>query len=152
MNQDFREIFKWKMNCIFWAAYFNTEIMVTRLGRNWWLYSKNWLSCIGLARRIYEDSDAIQQLEGFYDEVSTPLLTNVTFHYIGGSVDVSSLVWSDNKNVAYYEGSEKVVVGKITKQTKANQQLTAVAASVRLASNNSQAKFDARATPLVCNK
>uniref|UniRef100_A0A3Q2VGS6 Inter-alpha-trypsin inhibitor heavy chain H3-like n=1 Tax=Haplochromis burtoni TaxID=8153 RepID=A0A3Q2VGS6_HAPBU len=39
----------------------------------------------GVARRIYEDSDADLQLKGFYEEVATPLLTDVTMIYVGGT-------------------------------------------------------------------
>ena len=35
------------------------------------------------SRRIYEASDAAIQLEDFYSEISSPLLTNVTFDYVG---------------------------------------------------------------------
>ncbi|NXS76381.1 ITIH3 inhibitor, partial [Pandion haliaetus] len=35
----------------------------------------------GLARRIYPDSDAALQLQGFYDEVSNPMLTDVELNY-----------------------------------------------------------------------
>ncbi|CAG2057846.1 unnamed protein product [Timema podura] len=36
----------------------------------------------GFARRIYEASDAALQLRDFYREISSPLLANVTFHYV----------------------------------------------------------------------
>uniref|UniRef100_A0A8C0CX69 Inter-alpha-trypsin inhibitor heavy chain H3 n=1 Tax=Balaenoptera musculus TaxID=9771 RepID=A0A8C0CX69_BALMU len=36
----------------------------------------------GLARRIYEDSDANLQLQGFYEEVANPLLTDVEVEYL----------------------------------------------------------------------
>uniref|UniRef100_A0A8C7HF35 Inter-alpha-trypsin inhibitor heavy chain H3 n=1 Tax=Oncorhynchus kisutch TaxID=8019 RepID=A0A8C7HF35_ONCKI len=35
----------------------------------------------GLARRIYEASDATVQLQGFYEEVASPLLSEVDLHY-----------------------------------------------------------------------
>ncbi|XP_041638867.1 inter-alpha-trypsin inhibitor heavy chain H3-like isoform X2 [Cheilinus undulatus] len=62
----------------------------------------------GVARRIYEDSDADLQLKGFYDEVATPLLTDVTMIYEGG-VNVTQTNFSQ-----YYNGSEIVVAGQIT--------------------------------------
>ncbi|KAK7916627.1 hypothetical protein WMY93_012388 [Mugilogobius chulae] len=62
----------------------------------------------GLARRIYEDSDANLQLQGFYEEVATPLLTDVTMIYIGGS-NLTQTNFSQ-----YYNGSEIVVAGVIT--------------------------------------
>ncbi|XP_026203022.1 inter-alpha-trypsin inhibitor heavy chain H4-like [Anabas testudineus] len=62
----------------------------------------------GLARRIYEDSDADLQLKGFYEEVATPLLTNVTMMYTGGT-NLTQTHFSQ-----YYNGSEIVVAGQIT--------------------------------------
>ncbi|CAJ1050723.1 inter-alpha-trypsin inhibitor heavy chain H3-like [Xyrichtys novacula] len=62
----------------------------------------------GAARRIYEDSDADLQLKGFYEEVATPLLTDVTMIYEGG-FNVTQTNFSQ-----YYNGSEIVVAGQIT--------------------------------------
>ncbi|XP_027858279.1 inter-alpha-trypsin inhibitor heavy chain H3-like isoform X4 [Xiphophorus couchianus] len=62
----------------------------------------------GVARRIYEDSDADLQLKGFYEEVATPLLTDVTMIYVGGS-NLTQTNFSQ-----YYNGSEIVVAGEIT--------------------------------------
>nr|XP_055039525.1 inter-alpha-trypsin inhibitor heavy chain H3-like isoform X1 [Misgurnus anguillicaudatus] len=62
----------------------------------------------GVARRIYEDSDADLQLQGFYDEVAVPLLTDIQLNYIG----VSNL--TQNNFALYFNGSEIVVSGKIT--------------------------------------
>ncbi|XP_055365088.1 inter-alpha-trypsin inhibitor heavy chain H3-like [Betta splendens] len=62
----------------------------------------------GVARRIYEDSDADLQLEGFYEEVATPLLTNVTMMYTGG-INLTQTHFTQ-----YYNGSEIVVAGQIT--------------------------------------
>ncbi|XP_036414962.1 inter-alpha-trypsin inhibitor heavy chain H3-like isoform X3 [Colossoma macropomum] len=62
----------------------------------------------GLARRIYEDSDADLQLQGFYEEVATPLLTDVQLNYIGAG-HLTQTSFSH-----YYNGSEIVVAGQIT--------------------------------------
>ncbi|XP_073732535.1 inter-alpha-trypsin inhibitor heavy chain H3 [Misgurnus anguillicaudatus] len=62
----------------------------------------------GVARRIYEDSDADLQLQGFYDEVAIPLLTDIQLNYIG----VSNL--TQNNFALYFNGSEIVVSGQIT--------------------------------------
>ncbi|XP_037626259.1 inter-alpha-trypsin inhibitor heavy chain H3-like isoform X11 [Sebastes umbrosus] len=62
----------------------------------------------GVARRIYEDSDADLQLKGFYEEVATPLLTDVTMIYNGGT-NLTQTNFSQ-----YYNGSEIVVAGQIT--------------------------------------
>ncbi|XP_058647536.1 inter-alpha-trypsin inhibitor heavy chain H3-like isoform X3 [Onychostoma macrolepis] len=62
----------------------------------------------GVARRIYEDSDADRQLQGFYEEVAIPLLTDVHLNYQG----VANLTQSTFNQ--YYNGSEIVVAGQIT--------------------------------------
>ncbi|KAL0978023.1 hypothetical protein UPYG_G00164910 [Umbra pygmaea] len=62
----------------------------------------------GVGRRIYEDSDAAQQLQGFYEEVATPLLKDVQMVYMGGS-NLTQTNFSQ-----YYNGSEIVVAGQIT--------------------------------------
>ncbi|XP_051531656.1 inter-alpha-trypsin inhibitor heavy chain H3-like isoform X1 [Myxocyprinus asiaticus] len=61
----------------------------------------------GLARRIYEDSDADLQLQGFYDEVAIPLLSDIQLNYIG----VTNLT-KTNFSI-YFNGSEMVVSGQI---------------------------------------
>ncbi|XP_036414968.1 inter-alpha-trypsin inhibitor heavy chain H3-like isoform X2 [Colossoma macropomum] len=62
----------------------------------------------GRARRIYEDSDADLQLQGFYEEVAVPLLTGVHLNYTGAA-NVTQTRFSH-----YYNGSEIVVAGQIT--------------------------------------
>ncbi|XP_042307930.1 inter-alpha-trypsin inhibitor heavy chain H3-like [Sceloporus undulatus] len=64
----------------------------------------------GLARRIYEDSDAALQLQGFYDEVANPLLTEIALEYPENVI--SDLTQNNFKH--YYDGSEIVVAGRIT--------------------------------------
>ncbi|MEQ2311185.1 hypothetical protein AMECASPLE_017078 [Ameca splendens] len=65
------------------------------------------LSNSGVARRIYDDSDADLQLKGFYEEVATPLLTDVKMIY-GGGTNLTQTNFSQ-----YYNGSEFVVAGEI---------------------------------------
>ncbi|XP_056323968.1 inter-alpha-trypsin inhibitor heavy chain H3 isoform X2 [Danio aesculapii] len=62
----------------------------------------------GVARRIYEDSDADLQLQGFYDEVAVPLLTDIQLKYPGGTNLTKSSFG------LYFNGSEIVVSGQIT--------------------------------------
>uniref|UniRef100_A0A7M4G0I2 Inter-alpha-trypsin inhibitor heavy chain H3 n=1 Tax=Crocodylus porosus TaxID=8502 RepID=A0A7M4G0I2_CROPO len=63
----------------------------------------------GLARRIYPDSDSAIQLQGFYDEVSNPMLSDVELNYPENSV--SDLTNNNFKH--FYDGSEIVVAGRI---------------------------------------
>ncbi|XP_062391000.1 inter-alpha-trypsin inhibitor heavy chain H3-like isoform X2 [Sardina pilchardus] len=62
----------------------------------------------GVARRIYEASDAALQLKGFYEEVAVPLLTSVQMSY-RGAANLTQTSFS-----YYYNGSEIVVAGQIT--------------------------------------
>ncbi|XP_036286778.1 inter-alpha-trypsin inhibitor heavy chain H1 isoform X2 [Pipistrellus kuhlii] len=76
----------------------------------------------GRAQRIYEDHDASQQLQGFYNQVATPLLVDVELQYPKDAV--SELTQHSHKQ--YYEGSEIVVAGRI-----ADQKLSSFKADVR---------------------
>ncbi|XP_066528825.1 inter-alpha-trypsin inhibitor heavy chain H3-like isoform X2 [Hoplias malabaricus] len=77
----------------------------------------------GHAVRIYEDSDADLQLQGFYEEVATPLLTNIQLNYIG----VGNLTQTTFRH--YYNGSEIVVAGQITDNSLDSLQTTVIAIS-----------------------
>uniref|UniRef100_A0A8C6PP09 Inter-alpha-trypsin inhibitor heavy chain H3 n=1 Tax=Nothobranchius furzeri TaxID=105023 RepID=A0A8C6PP09_NOTFU len=63
----------------------------------------------GLARRIFEASDAALQLQGFYDEVSSPLLLEVDLKYPDNQVD--SLTTRHFNQL--FNGSEIVVAGRL---------------------------------------
>ncbi|XP_060713848.1 inter-alpha-trypsin inhibitor heavy chain H3-like [Tachysurus vachellii] len=67
----------------------------------------------GLARRIYEASDAVLQLQGFYEEVANVLLSDVNFRYPENSVN--SLTSSKFKQL--FNGSEIVVAGRLNDNT-----------------------------------
>ncbi|XP_053339460.1 inter-alpha-trypsin inhibitor heavy chain H3-like [Clarias gariepinus] len=78
----------------------------------------------GVARRIYEDSDADLQLQGFYEEVATPLLTDVQINYNGAS----NLTQTSFRQ--YYNGSEIVVAGQITDNSLETLQTEVIAISI----------------------
>uniref|UniRef100_A0A3Q2X266 Inter-alpha-trypsin inhibitor heavy chain H3 n=1 Tax=Haplochromis burtoni TaxID=8153 RepID=A0A3Q2X266_HAPBU len=63
----------------------------------------------GLARRIFEASDAAAQLQGFYDEVASPLLLEVDMHYPDNAMD--SLTTSHFSYL--FNGTEIVVAGHL---------------------------------------
>ncbi|XP_074470737.1 inter-alpha-trypsin inhibitor heavy chain H3-like [Sebastes fasciatus] len=63
----------------------------------------------GVARRIFEASDAAIQLQGFYEEVASPLLLEVDLRYPVNSVD--SL--TTNHYSQLFNGSEIVVAGRL---------------------------------------
>uniref|UniRef100_A0A8B9JSH6 Zgc:112265 n=1 Tax=Astyanax mexicanus TaxID=7994 RepID=A0A8B9JSH6_ASTMX len=79
----------------------------------------------GLARRIYEDSDASDQLQGFYKEVATPLLSDLELLYEGAS-NLTETAYS-----MYYNGSEIIVAGEITNNSLESFKVEVVAFSVR---------------------
>ncbi|NXC43232.1 ITIH3 inhibitor, partial [Penelope pileata] len=62
----------------------------------------------GLARRIYPDSDSALQLQGFYDEVSNPMLVDVELNY--PTNEIADLTKNTFKH--FYDGSEIVVAGR----------------------------------------
>ncbi|XP_056129836.1 inter-alpha-trypsin inhibitor heavy chain H3-like [Lampris incognitus] len=64
----------------------------------------------GLARRIYEASDATLQLQGFYKEVASPLLTEVDLRYPDNTVGFLTT----NHFSELFNGSEIVVAGRVT--------------------------------------
>uniref|UniRef100_H2S040 Inter-alpha-trypsin inhibitor heavy chain 3 n=1 Tax=Takifugu rubripes TaxID=31033 RepID=H2S040_TAKRU len=64
----------------------------------------------GLARRIYTGADAALQLQGFYDEVSSPLLLDVDLRYPDNAVE--SL--TTNHFSQLFNGSEIIVAGRLT--------------------------------------
>ncbi|XP_072307768.1 inter-alpha-trypsin inhibitor heavy chain H3-like [Eucyclogobius newberryi] len=63
----------------------------------------------GFARRIFEDSDASLQLQGFYTEVSSPLLLEVDLRYPVNDVD--SLTTNHFNHL--FSGAEAVVAGRL---------------------------------------
>uniref|UniRef100_A0A3P8UYV2 Inter-alpha-trypsin inhibitor heavy chain H3-like n=1 Tax=Cynoglossus semilaevis TaxID=244447 RepID=A0A3P8UYV2_CYNSE len=63
----------------------------------------------GLARRIYEASDATLQLQGFYEEVASPLLLDIDLRYPDNAVEFST----KNSFTHLFNGSEIVVAGRL---------------------------------------
>ncbi|KAM3877907.1 inter-alpha-trypsin inhibitor heavy chain H3-like [Diretmus argenteus] len=64
----------------------------------------------GLARRIYVASDATVQLQGFYEEVASPLLSEVDLRYPDNTVDFLTT----NHFSQLFNGSEIVVAGRLS--------------------------------------
>ncbi|KAG7471854.1 hypothetical protein MATL_G00102440 [Megalops atlanticus] len=63
----------------------------------------------GVARMVYEDADAALQLKGFYDEVASPLLSDIQLSYLDDQAyDVTRALFPN-----YFQGSELVVAGRI---------------------------------------
>ncbi|XP_069937311.1 inter alpha-trypsin inhibitor, heavy chain 4-like isoform X1 [Cherax quadricarinatus] len=64
----------------------------------------------GSARKIYEEQDAADQLKGFYQELSTPVLLDVHFSYSVDAVQMDTLSKTHFYN--YFQGTELVVTGQ----------------------------------------
>merc|ERR1711923_674257 len=67
------------------------------------------------ARKIFEGSDATIQLENFYAEISSPLLSNVTFDYGGEDLEVAENVLPGS---TFNTGSEFISVVKLPDNKK----------------------------------
>ncbi|XP_054645411.1 inter-alpha-trypsin inhibitor heavy chain H6 isoform X2 [Dunckerocampus dactyliophorus] len=62
----------------------------------------------GVTRMVYEDADAALQLKGFYDEVASPLLSDIQLNYLDDQAfDVTRSLFPN-----YFQGSELVVAGR----------------------------------------
>lgn len=66
------------------------------------------LSNKGTARRIYEGNDAASQLEGFFEEISCPLLSEIEVIYQDSAIEMVS----ETQFPLLFCGSEIVVAGK----------------------------------------
>ncbi|XP_068443190.1 inter-alpha-trypsin inhibitor heavy chain H5 [Clinocottus analis] len=67
----------------------------------------------GMMRRINEDADASAMLKGFYDEIGTPLLSDIRINYTEDSVRYVTQHLFPN----YFNGSEIVIAGKLSNQS-----------------------------------
>lgn len=65
----------------------------------------------GLARKVYEGSDATIQLENFYFEIGSPTLTDVKFEYVGEAIKNDSI--TDTTLNTLNKGGEMAVAGAI---------------------------------------
>ncbi|XP_069314768.1 inter-alpha-trypsin inhibitor heavy chain H5 [Eulemur rufifrons] len=63
----------------------------------------------GLTRRVHEEEDAGSQLIGFYDEIRTPLLSDIRVDYPASAVEHATKTLFPN----YFNGSEIIVAGKL---------------------------------------
>ena len=99
------------------TALSGTKISLNCLGfgfdLNFDLLSRLALSNNGIARRIYEDDDAANQLEGFFEEISSPILHSIMVAYQGGFVETIS----KTSFPILFNGSEIVVAGRFSCDT-----------------------------------
>ncbi|XP_064198685.1 inter-alpha-trypsin inhibitor heavy chain H5 [Anguilla rostrata] len=67
----------------------------------------------GMTRRIREEADASAMLKGFYDEIGTPLLSDIRVGYTEDAVQYVTQNFFTN----YFNGSEIVIAGKLANQS-----------------------------------
>ncbi|XP_064616071.1 inter-alpha-trypsin inhibitor heavy chain H4-like isoform X2 [Liolophura sinensis] len=78
----------------------------------------------GVARKIFEDADAALQLSGFYNEISSPLLSELVIKYISDFVNDTSLTQTSFST--FFRGSEIVVSGRYNAQAQGPRELSVV--------------------------
>merc|ERR1711936_1057347 len=62
-----------------------------------------------VSKRIYEGSDAALQLEDFYGQISSPVLSNINVEYVGGIEEASKTELN-----TFFRGGEFIVSGKLS--------------------------------------
>ncbi|XP_056132016.1 inter-alpha-trypsin inhibitor heavy chain H5 [Lampris incognitus] len=67
----------------------------------------------GMMRRINEEADASAMLKGFYDEIGTPLLSDIRINYTEDAVQYVTQHLFNN----YFNGSEIVIAGKLSNRS-----------------------------------
>merc|ERR1719244_808123 len=68
------------------------------------------------SKRIYEGSDAALQLEDFFAQISSPLISNLKFNYVGGNVQNNSI--SQSRFKTYFKGGEYIIAGQVDQNTE----------------------------------
>ncbi|KAM6306979.1 inter-alpha-trypsin inhibitor heavy chain H5-like [Podargus strigoides] len=67
----------------------------------------------GMTRHFQEDEDAASHLKGFYDEIGTPLLSDIHVDYPEDNVEQVTQNFFPN----YFNGSEIIIAGKLINRT-----------------------------------
>ncbi|KAK9515103.1 hypothetical protein VZT92_025774 [Zoarces viviparus] len=105
----------------------------------------------GVARMVYEDADAALQLKGFFDEVASPLLSDIELSYLDDQAfDITHAMFPN-----YFQGSELVVAGRVKpglKDLKVSMSATDLKQRVKLENDVliSHAKGNGSAESLDC--
>ena len=125
------------------SALTNTRISLNCLGfgqsLNFLLLQRLALSNNGIAKRIYEDSDAAQQLEGFFEEISSPILHTISINYPESAIETIS----NTDFPLLFNGSELVIAGKFTTDACNSQEMVNVQV-IATGASTSQMTFTAQ--------
>ncbi|XP_029011353.1 inter-alpha-trypsin inhibitor heavy chain H6 isoform X2 [Betta splendens] len=93
----------------------------------------------GVARMVYEDADAALQLKGFYDEIASPLLSDIQLTYLEDQAfDVTRSMFPN-----YFQGSELVVAGRVKQGAKGLK--------VSMSASNSKQRVELENSVLISN-
>eukprot|EP00091_Calanus_sinicus_P023555 TRINITY_DN800_c0_g1_i6.p1 TRINITY_DN800_c0_g1~~TRINITY_DN800_c0_g1_i6.p1 ORF type:complete len:851 (-),score=229.46 TRINITY_DN800_c0_g1_i6:131-2683(-) len=76
------------------------------------------------SKKIYEGSDAALQLEDFFAEVASPLISNLKFDYVGGLVQNESV--STNSLKTFFKGGEYIITGKLDQNKKQDNEMLSI--------------------------
>ncbi|KAM8909935.1 inter-alpha-trypsin inhibitor heavy chain H5 [Spinachia spinachia] len=79
----------------------------------------------GMMRRINEEADASALLKGFYDEIGTPLLSDIRINYTEDAVHYVTQQLFPN----YFNGSEIVIAGKLSNSSAESLRVQVTASS-----------------------
>lgn len=82
----------------------------------------------GVGRRIYQDADSALQIQGFFAELSTLLLTDVHAVYLENEVDLASLTRTAFSK--FFNGSELLVAGRLIRLNQTTLQVLVQASGV----------------------
>ncbi|XP_040572273.1 inter-alpha-trypsin inhibitor heavy chain H3 [Lepeophtheirus salmonis] len=92
----------------------------------------------GFARKIYVAADASLQLQGFYREISSPMLRNVRFVYQNDSITQNSL--TSTSFHSYYKGGEMVVAGHL--MSPAHSELLETQIKYKVLANDADGEYE----------
>ena len=69
----------------------------------------------GTAHKVYEDSDASVQIQNIYNDIASPLLTDVQMSYMGHNIKTKHT--TKRKFGTYFGGSEIIVCGQLKRHS-----------------------------------
>ncbi|XP_068904458.1 inter-alpha-trypsin inhibitor heavy chain H4-like isoform X3 [Tenebrio molitor] len=90
---------------------------------------------LGFSRHIYEAADASLQLQDFYKQISSPLLSDINFKYVDGVSDVTKTHYP-----ILFNGSELVVAGRTSNKSDILLTVTSICTTGRIQFNASRSE------------
>ncbi|XP_068904451.1 inter-alpha-trypsin inhibitor heavy chain H4-like isoform X4 [Tenebrio molitor] len=90
---------------------------------------------LGFSRHIYEAADASLQLQDFYKQISSPLLSDINFKYVDGVSDVTKTHYP-----ILFNGSELIVAGRTSNNPDVLLTVTSICTTGRIQFNASRSE------------